>query len=184
MRRSSLVRLVVLLGASLLAGGCPKDSEVRQEPAAGQETPQGKTPPVQAVDLAPDFSGSTLEGNTVNLSDHRGQVVVIDFWATWCPPCREAIPKLSELAREYEGKGVVILGVSSESPQKVKAFWTRYTPGYTTLVVRDSVFAAYNVRGIPTLCIVDQEGVLRFQEAGYTPSMKSKLAGVIDGLLE
>ena len=171
MKRISLVWVVILLLTSILGSGCLEDKEKQQ---ARQDTAK----------QTPDFSGTTLDGKSIKLSDYRGKVVVIDFWATWCPPCREAIPQISALAQEYEGKDVVILGASYEDLQTVESFWSKQRPAYMAILVDKSVFRNYGVQGIPTLCIADRNGAIRYQEAGFRPDMKVKLAQVIDRLLE
>lgn len=183
MKWSSFVwGVVILLVTGILGSGCRENGKQQTQDAA-KETPQ-RAALQDAAGLAPDFSGTTLDGDAIKLSDYQGKVVVIDFWATWCPPCREAIPQLSTLAEKYEGKDVVVLGASSESLEKVESFWFKHQPAYTAIIVDESVFRSYGVRGIPTLCIVDQKGAIRYQEAGFRPDMKVKLAEVIDRLLE
>ena len=70
--------------------------------------------------MAPDFSLPDLSGKTVSLEQFRGKVVLLDFWATWCPPCRMTIPLLINLQEQYGKKGLIILGVSIDDPRKVK----------------------------------------------------------------
>ncbi|HIC84959.1 MAG TPA: TlpA family protein disulfide reductase, partial [Desulfobacterales bacterium] len=83
--------------------------------------------------VAPNFSLSSIEGDRISLKDFRGSIVLIDFWATWCPPCRMSIPELVRLQREYEDEGLVILGVSLDDPAQAQTFLQELTETVRTL---------------------------------------------------
>ncbi len=107
-----------------------------------------------------------IKGGPVNLADAKGkQIVVVEFWATWCPPCRTSIPHLTELARKYKDKDVVIVGVSDEKPAVVKAFVEKMGAKMDYVVAIDADNAtgegymrAYNQNGIPHAFVVDKQG--------------------------
>jgi peroxiredoxin len=112
--------------------------------------------------LAPDFTLTSLTGESMTLSQLRGQSVVLNFWATWCQPCQRELPALQATAEDYAGK-VTILGIDqAEEPAKVQEFVERF--GLTYPILLDSDFRAsdlYQVRGMPTTFFVDGDGVIR-----------------------
>ncbi|HEV2388708.1 MAG TPA: redoxin domain-containing protein [Candidatus Acidoferrales bacterium] len=120
---------------------------------------------------APDFALSDLDGNTHVLGSLRGSTVLLDFWATWCGPCREEMPQLEKLRGEIGGRGLTIWSINSgESPALVRSFFER--SGYTGIILLDldsRVNREYDARYIPTLVIVDPAGKVRFYDSGvYT----------------
>ncbi len=114
-------------------------------------------------ELAPEFSLPLVEAKETTqrmaLSGLRGQVVVLDFWATWCQPCRAQMPALSRLAKEH-ARDVVVLGVDqAEPPSTVRQFLAQHDAGYPLLADEDgAVGASYGVNSLPTLVIVDPKG--------------------------
>ncbi|PZN06264.1 MAG: alkyl hydroperoxide reductase [Bacillota bacterium] len=171
---------VVLLVAMLLVGGslrpqapaAPPPGALRSAPAvegtpppAGQGVPaQEPSPSVIAVGTpAPDFELQDVTGRTVRLSDYRGKVVFLNFWATWCPPCREEMPEIQRLV----DKGVpdlVVLGVNTSdpaTPAEVKAFMERN--GFTWRVPYDAgsrVARIYRVVYLPTSYFIGPDGIV------------------------
>lgn len=118
--------------------------------------------------IAPDFTLNDLQGNEVKLSDLRGQTVMINFWATWCPPCRDEMPMLEAVYRERADKGLVVLAVSmDDDPDAVARFVKDY--GLTFPVVIDTnkrVSFRYRVRPIPTTFLLDRDGAIRDIQVG------------------
>ncbi len=118
--------------------------------------------------LAPDFTLKDPQGNQVSLSGFRGRPVMINFWATWCPPCRYEMPFMETVYRERAADGLVILAVSiDEDPNEVPRFMKEF--GITFPVVLDtdqSVATKYRIRPIPTSFFVDKDGVIRDMEIG------------------
>jgi peroxiredoxin len=112
---------------------------------------------------APDFTLQTLEGESLTLSDLRGQAVVLNFWATWCPPCQAEMPELQAAYDEYGDKGLVVLGVNqAEDKATVHAFLNERK--LTFPVVLDSQYEAsqlYQVNSLPTTFFIDRDGVIR-----------------------
>jgi thiol-disulfide isomerase/thioredoxin len=116
-----------------------------------------------SADAAPDFTLQDMNGKTVSLSSFKGKVVIIDFWATWCPPCRAAIPGLERLYKAYNTKGLVVLGISVDEGgwDLVKEFETGLGVTYPVLKGTDDVSVKYLVRSIPMLVITDRAGKVR-----------------------
>lgn len=111
---------------------------------------------------APDFSLPDLNGKTVKLSNFSDKVVLINFWASWCPPCRREIPHLVELYKTHSPKGLVILGVDiNENLNVVKDFVKANDMSYTILMDRGDVARLYKVEGIPTNYIVNKGEIVR-----------------------
>ena len=112
---------------------------------------------------APNFTMQSAEGNAISLSQFKGKVVMIDFWATWCPPCVKSIPEVKNLWKKYKDKGLVILGVSLDKDLQV---WQTYIKNndMTWFQVADGKFwendaaILYGVESIPNVCIIDQKG--------------------------
>lgn len=115
-----------------------------------------------------DFALSDLDGNTVWLSDYRGKVVIISFWATWCPPCQAEIPELVELYPALQADGVVILAVNfQETADTVDAFAQEMNMNFPVLLDTQGYLAYVNgVRALPTSLFVDRQGVLRYSYMG------------------
>ena len=120
--------------------------------------------------MAPPFEVTTLSGQRISLDDLRGKVVLIDFWATWCGPCREALPHLQKIARKFEGQPLVILSVSLDSEDKK---WKEFVAknGMTWLNCRDGSFDGelakmFAVHAIPHTFTIDADGVLQDEQVG------------------
>ena len=113
-----------------------------------------------------DFTLKDVNGNEVSLSEYRGEVVVLNFWATWCPPCREEIPDFIEVYDNYKDRGVQFLGVSSEDVNTLKDFISNYGINYTVLVDNAGVGDDWGIDAIPTTFIIDREGQVVFKTVG------------------
>lgn len=136
-----------------------------------KEVPQ-ETAPVKKTGFkpAPEFSLKDASGIERKLSDFKGSVVIIDFWATWCPPCREEIPHFVELYNQYKDQGLEIIGVSMDrSPERViPGFIEKNNVNYTILFGEDKVYDLYGgINAIPTTFIVDKYGNLVRKYIGY-----------------
>jgi len=143
---------------------------------------------VEAGPTAPDFSLKDLSGQTVTLEQYRGKVVLLDFWATWCPPCRMTIPMLIRLQDKYRDDGLVILGISIDDPQQITDKDLRYfikmnKINYPVLRYNQKVMKDYfegERVSIPTMFVVDRNGKIRDMIVGYAPDpLKKSLAAVM-----
>lgn len=116
-----------------------------------------------------DFTLEQLGGGQITLSKLKGKVVLVDFWATWCPPCRTAIPHLVQIYNTYKDSGLVVLGVSlDENKGELPLFVKDNNITYPILYGNSEVAKAYEVRGIPTLVIFDKKGKIVFREVGFS----------------
>jgi thiol-disulfide isomerase/thioredoxin len=118
---------------------------------------------------ASDFKLQDLNGKIVKLSDFKGKAVLIDFWATWCPPCRESIPGIEKLYKTYAGKGLVVLSISLDEGDwdSVKAFATERGITYPVLKGTEDVASQFQVRTIPMLVIINKEGKIVKRYLGF-----------------
>jgi cytochrome c biogenesis protein CcmG/thiol:disulfide interchange protein DsbE len=121
---------------------------------------------------APDFTLKSFDGKTVKLSDYKGKVIIIDFWATWCPPCRKGIPDLISIQNDYKND-VVIIGISLDGEKTLKdvpGFVKSYAINYPIVYGDDKVVAAYGgIEGIPTAFVVDKKGNIVDKHVGLVP---------------
>jgi len=114
-----------------------------------------------------DFTLKALDGGKVTLSDLRGKVVVLDFWATWCGPCRKELPILDKLSQQYQDKGVVVLGVNDEDNATVKSFLKKNNYNFTVLMdSKEEAHRGYGIHGIPTVVVINREGVVSAHYVG------------------
>lgn len=132
---------------------------------------------------APDFELELLDGTVFRLADQRGRVVLIDFWATWCPPCVESLPHLQSLYADLSGDNVVFLGISLDrlpQQQRVEAMLQQFDIQYKVGInAVGDIAAAYQVFSIPTLLIVDAEGIIRHQKVGFSPEQMGAVQEVL-----
>ncbi len=119
---------------------------------------------------APEFSSTDLTGNDISLSDFQGKVIFLNFWATWCPPCRAEIPGFVKVFEKYKTKGLQIIGISVDriKPEKVLEFAKEYKINYPVIMAdRDLVRKYEPGRAIPTTIIIDSQGRIRHKHIGY-----------------
>ena len=120
--------------------------------------------------LAPDFSLPSLGGQTVRLSDLRGKAVLLNFWATWCAPCRLEMPTMDKAYQEYKSRGLEVLAVSLDagSNSVVKNFMQELKLDFPVLSDPDmEVLRLYRMVGIPASFLIDKQGIVRHREVGY-----------------
>ncbi len=123
-------------------------------------------------DTAPDVTLTLLNGETKRLSDYRGKVVVLDFWATWCAPCRFTMPKMIQFYNRHRNDDVELIGVSVDvaSREQVEAFVREMEVNYPIAVdAESSAKSAYQIKSLPTLFVIDKEGIIRLRMEGYDP---------------
>lgn len=129
------------------------------------------------------FTLTSIDGEEIELSSLKGKVVFIDFFATWCGPCKVAIPHLSDLYNKYNDKGFEVIALSNESANLLSSFRDRMNIPYNILVDNKNVFVTYGVRSIPALFMFNKEGNIVNKEIGFRPGMERKLEEEINKLL-
>ena len=140
--------------------------------------------PVVAASPAPDFTTKDLAGNTVRLSDYRGQPVVLNAWATWCGPCRLEMPDLEKFYQEYREQGVVVLAVNMGESKDTVATFIKDNK-YTFPVLLDETTAAvgrpYRISGIPATFFIDRQGKIASIQVGAMnlAEMKRRVAAIL-----
>jgi len=125
----------------------------------------GKVPAPQQGFLSPDFELKTLEGETVKLSSLRGQAVLVNLWATWCPPCRAEMPAIEKVYNEYKDQGLVVLAVNmtyQDSFSDIAPFLDKYGLTFPVLLDESSeVGTAYQLRSLPSSFFIDRAGIIK-----------------------
>lgn len=120
--------------------------------------------------IAPDFSLPQITGGTLTLSSYRGKVVLLDFWATWCDPCREEIPHFVELQKQYGYRGLQIIGVSmDDGPEPVRDFYKHFQMNYPVVMGNAKIGELYGgVLGLPIAILVGRDGRIYTKHIGAT----------------
>ena len=134
---------------------------------------------------APDFALRSLKGPPVRLSEHLGEVVVINFWATWCGPCRQEMPLLDELYSKYQLAGLILLSVNiDDSAEPAIEMAQTLKVSYPVLFdTRKEVSRAYEVSAMPVTVLVDRAGVVRYVSEGYKPGYEKRYTDKLRELL-
>lgn len=137
--------------------------------------------------IAPEFTLKDINDKNVSLSDYRGKVILIEFWATWCPPCRASIPELVTVYNKYRAKGFTILAISVDEGQDVQkklvAFAKEFGMTYPVLLADRNATFQYGVNSIPHTFIVNKEGIIKNQYLGYQRGISETLSKEIEVLL-
>lgn len=116
---------------------------------------------------APDFTLTSLDGKRVTLSDYRGKIVLLNFWATWCPPCRSEMPDIQAVADEYSSDLVVLAIDNAESKDIVEPFVRELELKFVVLLDSTGALSQiYNVQGLPTTYLIDRAGIVRSSNVG------------------
>jgi thiol-disulfide isomerase/thioredoxin len=147
----------------------------------------GKEKKEPTLPLAPDFTLKTLDGQEVTLFKLKGQVILLDFWATWCGPCRESIPHLIQLYNTYQKDGLAVIGMNVDrgDMDTVRHFVKSMDIPYPIAITSQEVERGYGATGLPTTILIDKEGRIREKIAGYTSAIaKQMTAKVVDLLSE
>lgn len=155
-------------------------------PASGSKEASASSASANLPDLgpAPDVELKSLEGESFRLSDLRGQVVLLNFWATWCIPCREEIPELNAMQRDLGERGFTVLGVSThDSASLIREFSASQVPlQYRLALGGDDAASKYAAAALPTTVIIDREGRMRFRKVGEAkrPTFEAAVLPLLD----
>jgi thiol-disulfide isomerase/thioredoxin len=160
--------LVATVGYFMFSSGRSRVSAVPDVSIAGKAAEQVKN-------SLPDFTIPTIDGRSIKLSDYAGKVLVVDFWATWCPPCRDETPHLARIARENGPRGVEVVGLhiddrGKSSQQQIRDFAKTFGVPYTIGLATDEMFIAYLGRDedtIPQTLVFGRDGKLKAHLVGY-----------------
>jgi peroxiredoxin len=163
---------LALAALSLVASACGGASEVAK---------------VGVGHAAPAYAATTMDGTPISLADKKGEVVLLNVWATWCKPCRQEIPALDSLHREFAARGLVVAGVSIDvidDTTRIAGFARELGASYALwLDPDDRVSNTFRAIGVPSTYLVDREGVLRWQHMGGVTASDAKLRAVLDSAL-
>ena len=153
-----MTRMLVVL-AGLLASTVP---------VGAQDAAQQTLPRLEQPFAAPDFELPADDGTTHRLRDYRGKVVVLNFWATWCPPCRDEMPAMERAWQKTKARDVMLLGINvGEDADTIFEFTGQYPVSFPLLMDRDStVIKQYPVTGLPTTFVIDSKGQARYRAVG------------------
>jgi peroxiredoxin len=134
---------------------------------------------------APDFALRSAAGTNLRLSEHRGQVVMINFWASWCGPCRQEMPKLDEIFARYERAGFTLLGVNiDEDAERAQRLADELGVSFPLLFDDEQdVSRLYDVQAMPMTVMVDRSGRVRSVHYGYRPGMEQRYLDEVRALL-
>ena len=140
--------------------------------------------PAHAVDVntdAPDFTLEALTGGNLRLQEHRGDVVLINFWASWCGPCRQEMPILDRLHQRYSDAGFAVLGVNVEGKRKpAEKIAKKSKVTFPVLIdAGQKVSETYGLEAMPTTVVVDRNGKIRYIHRGYKPGDEAKYIDVV-----
>jgi thiol-disulfide isomerase/thioredoxin len=179
----------VAVAVALLLTGCGSSSGATAGPDSGFVAGDGSLVVVPADKRvpAPDLVGPTLDGSTFRLADHKGEVVVLNVWASWCAPCRAEAPGLAALATEYEGKGVQFAGLDTrDSDVSARAFVERFGTPYPNVIDRDGQLQllfgdSLPPQAIPSTLVIDADGKVAGRALGKVS--ESSLRAMIEPLL-
>lgn len=165
MTTRSLARTAALAAAACLAFACSRSGG----DAVAAEKPAANAAALPRIAPAPAWTLKDLDGKPVSFAQFKGKVVVVDFWATWCPPCRAEIPGYIEMVRKHGKDGLVIVGISLDQggPGVVKPFAAKTGINYQLVMGDEAVVAAFGgVEGIPTTFLIDRAGMIRDRKVG------------------
>jgi thiol-disulfide isomerase/thioredoxin len=162
----------LILAAGLASCSAPARTDVRKN------VPTAPTP-------ARDFSLLDLDGRAVSFADYRGKTVLLDFWATWCEPCKQSIPRYVAMQERLRDKGFAVIGVDEEEkPDLVAAFAQKLGVNYPVVVDGDaSLFRAYRGKSLPAAFLIDPQGNIRGRWNGFDAATGEDVETATDRLL-
>ncbi len=163
MARKLMTMLVMIVILLPMMTGCQPSSE-----SPGETSPTASVEGNQVGNLAPDFQVQNLDGENVSLSELRGKPVMLNFWATWCPPCVSEMSYIQQIYKEWSDKGLVLLTIDvGESSARVKEFLQAYNLSLPTLLDTERrVAQKYSIKYYPTTFFIDKNGIIQEKKIG------------------
>ncbi len=184
MNKTLTAILTIVISLGILFAGCGGEAE-QNGSALGRITgvSMDSTQSPQAGELAPDFYFETPEGEPSSLTTLQGSPVLLNFWATWCPPCREEMPYLQQIWDGWQEKGLVLLAINiGESPSDVESFMQSQGLSFPVLLDSSGAIATqYDIRNIPTTFFIDSEGIIQHIKVGAFQS-KAEIESILSQL--
>jgi peroxiredoxin/outer membrane lipoprotein-sorting protein len=167
------MRITTIFKQAKIAEAFPQTWFAFDPPPGAKEVAEFRLPRASGPDLvgqeAEDFKLKDLEGKEVQLQSLRGQVVLLNFWASWCGPCRLEMPVIEKLHQEFRGKGLRVFGINDEDFETISEYLREYEYTFPTLIDEDQKAARlYRVRGIPTMVVIDRQGMVSHYRVGLS----------------
>lgn len=186
-KRARQNRITLILAASLIVVGVGALLYLawQQSQPTSSASPAAQAPVVlQNGAIAPDFQLASLSGDDVSLSDYRGSVVVVNMWATWCPPCRAEMPDIHRVYQRYADQGLVVLALNEQEDATIaNAFITENELTFPVLLdINGDVAELYSVRSFPTTIVLDQNGRIQHVQVGAIT--EKQLDAIVQPLLQ
>jgi thiol-disulfide isomerase/thioredoxin len=140
---------------------------------------------LQKGQAAPAVKVTTLSGQPVTLANYKGYVLIIDFFATWCGPCKEAIPHLNSLNKKYGKQGLQLLGLSVDDGEEklVRDFSAARQLSYPVAIANDDLQTEYGLRSVPTIFVINKKGVVAEKYQGYSEETGKAIEALVKRLL-
>jgi thiol-disulfide isomerase/thioredoxin len=171
------VRLALVVSAFLL---------VATAPAAEEKKPERARPALEAGSIPHDELGKDISGQPTLISDHRGKVVIVTFWASWCAPCRKELPVLATVAKKVGPEHLKIIAINYRDDQKPFKQVAKILSDFPITILRDSSGRAakkYEVNGIPRMIVIGRDGKVSADHTGYSEAMIPRFVEELNGLL-
>ena len=185
----SNVKINSTIDPALFTQKMPEGFTKVDAPKEEEEESAQTTPPLafRAGDQAPDFKLTSLAGTEVTLDSLKGKVVLLDFWATWCGPCKKIMPVIQAISEEFKDKGVAVFGVNTwekkDSVVNAKTYMESKKYTYGCLLAGEELAKTYGITGIPTLILINKDGTIAFAEMGAGGDTKKMLQEAITAAL-
>ena len=175
---------ILFMVLSFTTFNCSKEKAKETSPSNNQTQQQVSANQSNKM-KAPDFTLTSTSGKKINLSDYKGKIVILDFWATWCGPCRRGVPDLVDIQKEFKNK-VVVIGISLDDQRtmnNISPFMKQYGINYPIVYGTNKVVMDYgNIQAIPTSFVIDKDGYIVDQNIGLVP--KAKFVNKINSLIK